>query len=31
MIGELRNGKVLEYVIHPEKFGLPVHDPERCV
>jgi anthranilate phosphoribosyltransferase len=27
MIGELRNGKVLEYMIHPEKFGLPVHDP----
>jgi len=28
MIGELRNGKVLEYAIHPEKFGLPVHDPK---
>ena len=28
MIGELRNGKVLEYMIHPEKFGLPVHDPK---
>jgi len=27
MIGELRHGKVLEYMIHPEKFGLPVHDP----
>src|SRR5207245_9392987 len=28
MIGELRGGKVLEYMIHPEKFGLPVHDPK---
>jgi len=28
MIGELRSGKVLEYMIHPEKFGLPVHDPK---
>ncbi len=28
MIGELRNGKVLEYAIHPERFGLPVHDPK---
>jgi len=28
MIGELRAGKVLEYMIHPEKFGLPVHDPK---
>jgi len=27
MIGELKAGKVEEYAIHPEKFGLPVHDP----
>src|SRR5712672_3447792 len=27
LIGELRNGKDHEYMIHPEKFGLPVHDP----
>jgi anthranilate phosphoribosyltransferase len=27
MIGELKAGKVEEYTIHPEKFGLPVHDP----
>src|SRR6266705_2717820 len=27
MIGKLQNGKILEYMIHPEKFGLPVHDP----
>jgi len=32
MIGELRGGKVLEYMIHPERFGLPVHDPKAlCV
>jgi anthranilate phosphoribosyltransferase len=32
MIGELKNGKILEYMIHPEKFGLPVHDPRAlCV
>src|SRR4030088_2722963 len=28
MIGGLRNGKILEYTIPPEKFGLPVHDPK---
>src|SRR2546422_1415354 len=27
LIGELKDGKVNEYTIHPEKFGLPVHDP----
>jgi len=27
MIGELKGGRVEEYMIHPEKFGLPVHDP----
>jgi len=27
MIGELKNGEVHEYVIHPERFGLPLHDP----
>jgi anthranilate phosphoribosyltransferase len=27
MIGELRNGKIAEYMVHPEQFGLPVHDP----
>jgi anthranilate phosphoribosyltransferase len=25
MIGELKDGKVLEYTIHPEEFGLPVY------
>src|SRR5262245_8640069 len=27
MIGELKDGRVTEYMIHPERFGLPVHDP----
>ncbi len=27
MIGELKDGKVREYMLHPEKFGLPLHDP----
>jgi anthranilate phosphoribosyltransferase len=28
MVGELKNGKVTEYLVHPERFGLPVHDPK---
>ena len=27
MIGELKDGKISEYRVHPERFGLPVHDP----
>ncbi|MGB5081943.1 MAG: anthranilate phosphoribosyltransferase [Burkholderiales bacterium] len=27
MIGELKDGQVNEYLIHPERFGLPLHDP----
>ncbi len=27
MIGELKDGRINEYEVHPEKFGLPVHDP----
>ncbi len=27
MIGELKEGHVVEYTVHPERFGLPVHDP----
>jgi len=27
MVGELKDGRVNEYQIHPERFGLPVHDP----
>ncbi len=27
MIGELKEGKISEYQVHPERFGLPVHDP----
>ncbi len=26
MVGELKDGRVTEYMIHPERFGLPVHD-----
>ena len=26
MIGELRNGEILEYTIHPAKFGLAIYD-----
>jgi anthranilate phosphoribosyltransferase len=28
MVGELKDGKVTEYFVHPERFGLPVHDPK---
>jgi anthranilate phosphoribosyltransferase len=27
MIGELKDGKIREYTIHPEAFGMPLHDP----
>ena len=27
MIGELKEGKISEYLFHPEKFGVPLHDP----
>jgi anthranilate phosphoribosyltransferase len=27
MIGELKDGHITEYTVHPERFGLPVHDP----
>jgi anthranilate phosphoribosyltransferase len=27
MVGELKDGRIEEYRIHPEDFGLPVHDP----
>ncbi len=27
MVGELKDGKVTEYMVHPDRFGLPVHDP----
>jgi anthranilate phosphoribosyltransferase len=27
MVGELKDGRVNEYMVHPERFGLPVHDP----
>jgi len=28
IIGELKDGRVNEYEIHPEQFNLPVHDPK---
>lgn len=28
MVGELKDGKITEYLVHPERFGLPVHDPK---
>ena len=28
LVGELKNGRVSEYEIHPEQFNLPVHDPK---
>jgi len=27
LIGELKDGKVHEYTVHPERFGMPLHDP----
>ena len=27
MVGELKDGRISEYLVHPERFGLPVHDP----
>ncbi len=27
LVGELKDGRVTEYEIHPEEFNLPVHDP----
>src|SRR5665811_2039391 len=31
MIGELKDGRIEEYTVHPERFGLPVHDPRTPV
>jgi anthranilate phosphoribosyltransferase len=28
MVGELRDGTVSEYMIHPERVGVPLHDPQ---
>ncbi|WP_299066201.1 anthranilate phosphoribosyltransferase [Accumulibacter sp.] len=27
LVGELKDGRVAEYTVHPEQFNLPVHDP----
>jgi len=29
MIGELKDGRISEYVVHPERFNLPVHDARK--
>jgi len=31
MIGELKDGRITEYSVHPERFGLPLHDPRALV
>jgi anthranilate phosphoribosyltransferase len=32
LVGELKNGRIEEYVVHPEQFNLAVHDPKvLCV
>ena len=32
MVGELKNGEVLEYDIHPSDFGMTMYEqPRRCV
>lgn len=32
MVGELKDGRIEEYTVHPERFGLPLHDPRAlCV
>ena len=28
LVGELKDGRITEYEIHPEQFNLPVHDPK---
>ncbi|HZX33703.1 MAG TPA: anthranilate phosphoribosyltransferase, partial [Rhodocyclaceae bacterium] len=28
LVGELKDGRVTEYEVHPEDFNLPVHDPK---
>lgn len=28
LVGELKDGRVSEYEVHPEEFNLPVHDPK---
>ena len=27
-VGELRDGRISEYTLHPKRFGLPLHDPQ---
>ncbi|MBM3347102.1 MAG: anthranilate phosphoribosyltransferase [Betaproteobacteria bacterium] len=28
LVGELRDGRISEYTVHPKRFGLPLHDPQ---
>jgi anthranilate phosphoribosyltransferase len=28
MVGELKEGRVSEYMLHPERVGVPLHDPQ---
>jgi anthranilate phosphoribosyltransferase len=28
LVGELKDGRISEYEVHPEEFNLPVHDPK---
>ncbi|MFZ5509009.1 MAG: anthranilate phosphoribosyltransferase [Pseudomonadota bacterium] len=28
MVGELKDGRISEYTVHPEHFNMPVHDPK---
>jgi anthranilate phosphoribosyltransferase len=30
MVGELKDGEVREYEVHPSDFGLPVYDSRPC-
>jgi len=27
LVGELKDGRINEYTVHPEQFNMPVHDP----
>jgi anthranilate phosphoribosyltransferase len=28
LVGELHDGRISEYTVHPKRFGLPLHDPQ---
>ena len=29
LVGELKDGKITEYEVHPERFNMPLHDPRK--